>query len=228
MYTIFFLFFLMIRRPPRSTLFPYTTLFRSARRGGACRHRRRKTGVQREHGGPAVEAVDDERGEKARQARRHRIDRDEESELGRRDVELAHELRAQGHQHHEIDHLAELNAREHEEQQPLPRRGPGRGGHGRASRPARRRIAKAMAIAPAPRLMNARPHADGLELPPATSSTAPKTSGAKNPAPKPSIECTAMAAPRTRSSMRVTRPAVSAEESPMTRHMCSITSPTSA
>src|SRR5688572_32951595 len=25
----FFIFFLMIRRPPRSTLFPYTTLFRS-------------------------------------------------------------------------------------------------------------------------------------------------------------------------------------------------------
>src|SRR2546422_4770697 len=33
----FFFFFLMIRRPPRSTLFPYTTLFRSHRpaaRGG--------------------------------------------------------------------------------------------------------------------------------------------------------------------------------------------------
>src|SRR3712207_8997402 len=30
-----FVFFLMIRRPPRSTLFPYTTLFRSGvRRGG--------------------------------------------------------------------------------------------------------------------------------------------------------------------------------------------------
>src|SRR2546430_8743122 len=28
----FFFFFLMIRRPPRSTLFPYTTLFRSDRR----------------------------------------------------------------------------------------------------------------------------------------------------------------------------------------------------
>src|SRR2546422_6884026 len=27
--TSFFFFFLMIRRPPRSTLFPYTTLFRS-------------------------------------------------------------------------------------------------------------------------------------------------------------------------------------------------------
>src|ERR1044072_8748570 len=28
-YLVFRLFFLMIRRPPRSTLFPYTTLFRS-------------------------------------------------------------------------------------------------------------------------------------------------------------------------------------------------------
>src|SRR2546421_8132300 len=42
------LFFLMIRRPPRSTLFPYTTLFRSLRHraqhravgaGGGCRSR---------------------------------------------------------------------------------------------------------------------------------------------------------------------------------------------
>src|SRR5437870_11974556 len=29
-YCLFSFFFLMIRRPPRSTLFPYTTLFRSA------------------------------------------------------------------------------------------------------------------------------------------------------------------------------------------------------
>src|SRR5260370_32325418 len=28
---VLFFFFLMIRRPPRSTLFPYTTLFRSSR-----------------------------------------------------------------------------------------------------------------------------------------------------------------------------------------------------
>src|SRR2546422_10254052 len=28
-FTLLFFFFLMIRRPPRSTLFPYTTLFRS-------------------------------------------------------------------------------------------------------------------------------------------------------------------------------------------------------
>src|SRR3712207_9534988 len=33
MISVYFLFFfLMIRRPPRSTLFPYTTLFRSGRR----------------------------------------------------------------------------------------------------------------------------------------------------------------------------------------------------
>src|SRR2546422_7435379 len=45
-FTIFF-FFLMIRRPPRSTLFPYTTLFRSRRLSGRrdetradCPHRR--------------------------------------------------------------------------------------------------------------------------------------------------------------------------------------------
>src|SRR5471032_895103 len=34
--TISFFFFLMIRRPPRSTLFPYTTLFRSRRSLNVC------------------------------------------------------------------------------------------------------------------------------------------------------------------------------------------------
>src|SRR5438067_3036583 len=32
----------MIRRPPRSTLFPYTTLFRSSRSGPCCRKRDRE------------------------------------------------------------------------------------------------------------------------------------------------------------------------------------------
>src|SRR3712207_7805932 len=36
MYAVLF-FFLMIRRPPRSTLFPYTTLSRSERGGRECR-----------------------------------------------------------------------------------------------------------------------------------------------------------------------------------------------
>src|SRR5258706_14929924 len=53
-------FFLMIRRPPRSTLFPYTTLFRSAARRIADRparqHRKRPisrsdVGGHREHPG---------------------------------------------------------------------------------------------------------------------------------------------------------------------------------
>src|SRR6266446_8952358 len=38
-----FFFFLMIRRPPRSTLFPYTTLFRATRLDGGARLRRRGT-----------------------------------------------------------------------------------------------------------------------------------------------------------------------------------------
>src|SRR2546426_2491308 len=36
MYISLFFFFLMIRRPPRSTLFPYTTLFRSSALSPAC------------------------------------------------------------------------------------------------------------------------------------------------------------------------------------------------
>src|SRR2546430_5544801 len=59
---IFFFFFLMIRRPPRSTLFPYTTLFRSRARQRAERQDRklgerhardladRATPTRREHG----------------------------------------------------------------------------------------------------------------------------------------------------------------------------------
>src|SRR5215813_8001373 len=41
-----FFFFLMIRRPPKSTLFPYTTLFRS-RRAGPGRRSRRSRGSRR-------------------------------------------------------------------------------------------------------------------------------------------------------------------------------------
>src|SRR6266404_6288265 len=37
-------FFLMIRRPPRSTLFPYTTLFRSSAGSSGARRYRRKCG----------------------------------------------------------------------------------------------------------------------------------------------------------------------------------------
>src|SRR3712207_7241805 len=45
MWTVFF--FLMIRRPPRSTLFPYTTLFRSRGEEPAVAERRREHGRDR-------------------------------------------------------------------------------------------------------------------------------------------------------------------------------------
>src|SRR3712207_9556520 len=53
----FIFFFLMIRRPPRSTLFPYTTLFRSEplerpRVDGADRPRAEDADTERLHGAP--------------------------------------------------------------------------------------------------------------------------------------------------------------------------------
>src|SRR5256885_9678950 len=42
-YSLLFFFFLMIRRPPRSTLFPYTTLFRSDLRSGVAGERTRRS-----------------------------------------------------------------------------------------------------------------------------------------------------------------------------------------
>src|SRR5438874_12638175 len=49
-------FFLMIRRPPRSTLFPYTTLFRShnVNRCGRSRHLARKLSLRRKRSSPNV------------------------------------------------------------------------------------------------------------------------------------------------------------------------------
>src|SRR2546426_7996500 len=67
LYHLIYFFFLMIRRPPRSTLFPYTTLFRSPprqaqrlerpgdgrarQRGRAHRDRRRDQGRHHHRGG---------------------------------------------------------------------------------------------------------------------------------------------------------------------------------
>src|SRR5260221_1898546 len=55
-----FFFFLMIRRPPRSTLFPYTTLFRSARvRPPAARREAARGGAGTVPGTEAVGAGQD-------------------------------------------------------------------------------------------------------------------------------------------------------------------------
>src|SRR2546430_16050420 len=62
-----FFFFLMIRRPPRSTLFPYTTLFRSDAREAACAggpaglrapQGDRRAGLWSSEGGPRLSALD--------------------------------------------------------------------------------------------------------------------------------------------------------------------------
>src|SRR6266480_6385954 len=58
-FSFFFFFFLMIRQPPRSTLFPYTTLFRSAPRGSSIRSALRsgppssRRGRRRRHSSPS-------------------------------------------------------------------------------------------------------------------------------------------------------------------------------
>src|SRR3712207_6862186 len=69
-------FFLMIRRPPRSTLFPYTTLFRSAR------------GLQQREGDQAGAAVYrglDEAGPPA-QPRRREVEGKQEQQQAQRGV----------------------------------------------------------------------------------------------------------------------------------------------
>src|SRR2546429_6013552 len=53
-------FFLMIRRPPRSTLFPYTTLFRSDAHHAAARVHQRPPGVTRIQRGVGLDHVVDQ------------------------------------------------------------------------------------------------------------------------------------------------------------------------
>src|SRR5437762_8098298 len=47
LFSFFLFFFLLIRRPPRSTLFPYTTLFRSVRVYDGVTHAKVDHGAQR-------------------------------------------------------------------------------------------------------------------------------------------------------------------------------------
>src|SRR2546426_7738264 len=68
----------MIRRPPRSTLFPYTTLFRSLRgpRGGEEGHRRRLLHGRLHHGKGAL--TDPARSRPFRRLRQGEVERSEE------------------------------------------------------------------------------------------------------------------------------------------------------
>src|SRR5688572_31377103 len=68
----FFLFFLMIRRPPRSTLFPYTTLFRSASHQN--RDARGRSPADQAASGSGADQRPDSRGHRPR-SRRSRLHR---------------------------------------------------------------------------------------------------------------------------------------------------------
>src|SRR5204862_6230508 len=65
--TINFFFLLMLRRPPRSTLFPYTTLFRSSNPESPDRHRHRRRNGIGEDDGRALDL-------RPRRQRPHRVD----------------------------------------------------------------------------------------------------------------------------------------------------------
>src|SRR5690349_24241614 len=71
----------MIRRPPRSTLFPYTTLFRSGRRARALGRRRAATGSSGRHRQP--EPVLGRFGLDARPQRRRALAQPDEPVAGR-------------------------------------------------------------------------------------------------------------------------------------------------
>src|SRR2546425_9977960 len=77
---LFLFFFLMIRRPPRSTLFPYTTLFRSPSMASQTNSRARASSFRRpfQRGSPIVRS----RSSKARaKACEHRRSEEHTSEL---------------------------------------------------------------------------------------------------------------------------------------------------
>src|SRR2546426_12413371 len=61
LYVSYFIFFLMIRLPPRSTLFPYTTLFRSACAAEPCDHARRHGPGHGRHSADAADSARYER-----------------------------------------------------------------------------------------------------------------------------------------------------------------------
>src|SRR5260221_8439212 len=95
-------FFLMIRRPPRSTLFPYTTLFRSLQAGGCAfelaEHVQRATELVRRLGGRWLEANGAEQRLGGVVRARVLAERDAEGEPARRVVRRASRGLLQGSQ----------------------------------------------------------------------------------------------------------------------------------
>src|SRR3712207_8032805 len=92
----------MIRRPPRSTLFPYTTLFRSNDAREEARHARARPGqAQADAGNPALLGRDQAGQAAAPAMRRHRP-----SVLPAAAVQPLHRLRSE-------EHTSELQSRQY-------------------------------------------------------------------------------------------------------------------
>src|SRR5690348_18347883 len=79
-------FFLMIGRPPRSTLFPYTTLFRSRREGG-----------RQQRGGEPPRVADRQRRAEEQQAEQQGLDEAEQADQADRSEEHTSELQSPVH-----------------------------------------------------------------------------------------------------------------------------------
>src|SRR2546421_2367586 len=79
----FFFFFLMIRRPPRSTLFPYTTLFRSPQPGErmAARRARGSSAPYRNLTPRTAAGIDRQKMEPARRSEEHTSELQSRSDL---------------------------------------------------------------------------------------------------------------------------------------------------
>src|SRR3712207_7422255 len=100
----------MIRRPPRSTLFPYTTLFRSPRPGGRGRRADRcREGLLRRHGPQGLRVRRDAPGRGSRLRRHRREERSEEhtSELQSRQYLVCRLLLEKKNKYIVCNHLIE-------------------------------------------------------------------------------------------------------------------------
>jgi hypothetical protein len=74
-----------------------------------------EAGIKHEQRALAVEAIQDESAREPAEGGGAAVGGDDHRELPRREVEHAHELRAQGHDDHEVQHMRELHARERQQ-----------------------------------------------------------------------------------------------------------------
>ena len=97
-----------------------------ARREPAGQRRQPEQREHRKQQAAALEAVDEGRGEQAGSGGGKAVGRDQQAELMRGDAELGDQDRPERHHDHEVEHMAELDAREGQQQISFALRGEGR------------------------------------------------------------------------------------------------------